>query len=287
MNFRQIEYVKELAKTRNFLKASENLYVTQPTLSKQIKVLEEEIGVTLFKRNSKEVIPTAACFDFLKHGEIILNESFKLKEDMIKYSHIKENIKIAVIYSLSFFDYLNPLKDYIENNDKYHISLYTDSSIIIRKHLLSNNLDLGITIINKNIDGIKTIKKLDNVYLAAAIKKDHPLTKYKEINISQLKDYPLIIMSKDSIMYKDTYNAIKDTCDICCTCPAFDTACQLAKAEVGIALVGINKRKLNEEYDGIVFRKIKGQVNQNYSLVCMTNSKNNNNNITNIVNSIY
>lgn len=286
MNIRQIEYVKELAKTHSFLKASENLYVTQPTISKQIKVLEEELGVILFDRTSKSVIPTSACLEFLKHGEAIINETNKLIESMQKYSHTKEKVKIAVIYSLTFFDFLNPLKNYIETSDKYDISLYTDTSITIRKNLLNNKIDLGITIINKEIPGIKVVKKLVNVYLAATLKKDHPLTKYDELSVKQLRKYPLIIMSKDSIMYKDTYNLIKDTCNICCTCPAFDTACELTKADVGIGLVGISENKINQEYNGLVFRKIKTQANV-YSLACIVNGKNDDDCIKTIINSVY
>ena len=52
MNTRQIDYILELAKTLNFNRAAENLFITQPTLTYQIKAVEEEIGFQIFLRNA-------------------------------------------------------------------------------------------------------------------------------------------------------------------------------------------------------------------------------------------
>ena len=53
MTTKQIDYCIELARTLNFSRAADNLFVSQPTFSYQIKLLEEEIGFAVFERSAK------------------------------------------------------------------------------------------------------------------------------------------------------------------------------------------------------------------------------------------
>ena len=58
ISFQQIHYFLTVAKTLNFTEASKTLYISQPALSKQINVLEEELGFSVLKRNKRNVILT-------------------------------------------------------------------------------------------------------------------------------------------------------------------------------------------------------------------------------------
>ena len=53
MNTKQIDYCIELAHTLNFSRAADNMFVSQPTFSYQIRLLEEEVGFSIFERNGK------------------------------------------------------------------------------------------------------------------------------------------------------------------------------------------------------------------------------------------
>ena len=75
MTLTQIRYFLELCRTMNFTKAAENLYVAQPTLSRQLQLLETELDVTLLKRSRREVILTQA-------GEIFRNEFSKIDDEI-------------------------------------------------------------------------------------------------------------------------------------------------------------------------------------------------------------
>ena len=65
MNSKQIDYCIELAHTLNFTRAAENQFVSQPTFSYQIKLLEEEIGFTIFERSGKGAALTPAGEQFV------------------------------------------------------------------------------------------------------------------------------------------------------------------------------------------------------------------------------
>lgn len=64
MDISQIEYILELAKTKNFKRAAENLFISQPALTYQIKAIEEEIGFMIFDRSPKGTVLTPAGEQF-------------------------------------------------------------------------------------------------------------------------------------------------------------------------------------------------------------------------------
>lgn len=82
MTIIQLEYLLAVANCGSFSLAAEHCFVTQPSLSMQIKSLEEELGVVLLDRSKKPVIPTEA-------GEVVLAE---IRETLRAYDHIREAV---------------------------------------------------------------------------------------------------------------------------------------------------------------------------------------------------
>ena len=72
MNFRILNYFLTVAKEQNITKAAELLHITQPTLSRQLAQLEDELGVQLFQRSSHKLILTEAGNMLLHRGKDIL-----------------------------------------------------------------------------------------------------------------------------------------------------------------------------------------------------------------------
>jgi LysR family hydrogen peroxide-inducible transcriptional activator len=80
MNLQDLRYVVALAETRNFARAASTCYVSQPTLSTQVKKLEEELGVVLFERTNKRVTPTPIGRDIIAQARVVLEEAVKLQQ---------------------------------------------------------------------------------------------------------------------------------------------------------------------------------------------------------------
>ena len=72
MNILHLRYAIEVERTRSISKAAENLFMGQPNLSKAIRELEENLGVTIFKRTSKGIVPTQKGEEFLVYAKRIL-----------------------------------------------------------------------------------------------------------------------------------------------------------------------------------------------------------------------
>ena len=85
MDIYQLEYVLAVAKYRNFTRASEELNISQSSLSQQIAKLEDELGVRLFERTTRSVYPSPAGIDFIKHATKIMDECNLAKQTVKKY----------------------------------------------------------------------------------------------------------------------------------------------------------------------------------------------------------
>ena len=82
MTIIQLEYLMAVANCGSFSLAAEHCFVTQPSLSMQIKALEEELGVVLLDRTKKPIIPTAV-------GEVVLEQA---RETLRSYNYIRESV---------------------------------------------------------------------------------------------------------------------------------------------------------------------------------------------------
>ena len=79
MNLRDLKYIVEVARERNFARASAKVFVSQPALSMQIKKLEETLGVEIFERDKQNFLITPVGAEIIKKAEIILQESEEIK----------------------------------------------------------------------------------------------------------------------------------------------------------------------------------------------------------------
>jgi LysR family cyn operon transcriptional activator len=102
MEFRQLQYFVKAAETLHFTEAAGELYVTQSTLSQQIKQLEEELGSLLFDRIGKHVQLTEAGRIFLEHAQRILAEVEKGKQAIADLNNVLAGeLRIGVTYAFT------------------------------------------------------------------------------------------------------------------------------------------------------------------------------------------
>ena len=111
MNFQQLKYVIEVEKVKSISKAAKNLYMGQPNLSKAIKDLEKEIGITIFKRNSKGVEPTESGVTFLHYANTILSQLDELQSLYSNKTDSQISMKVSVprasYVSVAFSNFVN------------------------------------------------------------------------------------------------------------------------------------------------------------------------------------
>ena len=95
MQLRALKYIVAVDETRNFGMAAKACYVSQPTLSIQIKKMEEYLGVRLFDRSGKTVVPTMAGVEVIALSKAILFLSDEIKEVTSQYIKGKKRIYLV------------------------------------------------------------------------------------------------------------------------------------------------------------------------------------------------
>jgi len=202
MNLLHLKYIVEVEKTNSITKAAQNLFMGQPNLSRAIKELEKEIGITIFNRTAKGALPTRKGAEFLSYTKAILSQVNEL-ESLYKPSEaeaIKFNISVprATYVSVAFSEFVNSLKEekdinifFKETNSMGAINDVTngDSNLgIIRYQKLYESYFLSFL---KDSDLIaETLWEFD---LCLLMSKEHPLADIEDISYYDLCDYIEIV----------------------------------------------------------------------------------------------
>ncbi len=146
-SFADIHYFLEAAKVKNFSRASERLGITQPTLSRSIKKLEEVVGTDLFIRSKKGVELTPAGKEIFLKSESILNSWDQIKSNALGITNeIRGNIKLGAHPSVAIHTISHSLSSVLENHPNLNIKLVHELSRVINEMIISFQIDLGIVV---------------------------------------------------------------------------------------------------------------------------------------------
>lgn len=184
MNLTQLDYVLALNRTRNFIQAAKECNISQPTLSMQIRKLEDDLGYPLFDRSMMPILPTAEGQLFIKQALIVSHEFKKLfviGNDKI----IKGELKIGIIPTIS--PYLTPmfLHDFATTYPQVKISIEEMTTKRILEALSLDLLDAGIL-----ATPLRDSRLVERVLYYESFQlyfsPNHPLLKRKEIDSEDL-----------------------------------------------------------------------------------------------------
>src|SRR5699024_5942293 len=141
MELRQLEYFMAVCKELHFTRAAEKLNIAQPTLSQQIKRLEDEVGIPLFDRIGKKIALTEAGKILLKHGQSVFFE-IEQAEAALKDLNELQRGKLEIGSLLTCVNYLLPpaIKQFKQLYPNVKLSVHGLKTNDIKKELLENEL---------------------------------------------------------------------------------------------------------------------------------------------------
>lgn len=141
----QFEYIVALAQYQSFSKAAEHCFVTQPTLSMQIKKMETDLDVILFDRSKKPVTPTQIGAQLIAQAKVILSESAKIQEIIQANAEtLTGELRVGIIPSIA--PYLLPtfIGLFAQSHPGINIRIKELLSDDIMKALDEDQIDVGI-----------------------------------------------------------------------------------------------------------------------------------------------
>lgn len=240
MDTTHLEYFIEVARQKNFSKAAETLHISQPSVSKAIKDLEAQLGVTLLYRNTRTVELTDA-------GELILEQALQVVssvnnitaqlEGLTKLQSGKINIGLPPITGITSFSTL--LGTFKKNYPNIQIRLYEFGAKKIEAAIHDGLLDLGISTPPKDSSLYESIC-FSRDPLRVVLNPDHALARCDAIDFAMLRQESFVLYDHDFRLH----DMIIDRCKQAGFSPkiAFETAqrelmVQIVAANLGIALL--------------------------------------------------
>ncbi len=202
MNLLHLRYVLEVQKTSSITKAAKNLFMGQPNLSKAIKELEKEIGITIFKRTAKGVEPTRQGAEFLSYASTIISQVDEL-ESLYKP---RSNQSIQLNISAPRASYLSTaVTDFINSLDRereLEIRFKETGTMTILNDVATGDADIGVirypSIYEDYFLGLLEERKLAyeplHIFrMGLLMSKEHPLAEYKEVPYHELSAYTQLV----------------------------------------------------------------------------------------------
>lgn len=198
-NFRSIDYFLKVADTLNFSVAAEELFISQPALSKCIRQLEDEIGVTLFYRTTKKV-------ELTEGGQLLYDEwkgwrqqtEETLQKARLLNGRGAPKIRIGL---LEFGGVIDTIAPAIEAYDELHPEVEVEFEVLgfsdLRKHLKNGGLDLVISLsseVEKDGSNFHVRKLLDLQLYIVVSKKNHFFYREK-LSFRELKNETFCIFA--------------------------------------------------------------------------------------------
>lgn len=195
MNLQQLRYLHEIV--RQGLKisdAADALYTSQPGVSKQIKLLEEELGIEIFVRNGKRIAAiTEPGKVILEIATRILHEANNLKQVSEEFhAHDSGTLTIATTHTQARYALPPVVKQFIRRYPKVQLSLHQGSPSQIAQQVLSGDADIGIATESLELyDELVTLPCYEwNHCVITPLK--HPLLQEKRLTLEKVAQYPII-----------------------------------------------------------------------------------------------
>ena len=200
MDIRILRYFLTVAKERNFTKAAEQLNITQPTLSRQLVALEEELGTALFIRGSRNITLTESGI-LLKRRAL---EIIDLEEKMLDELKVKEELIEGIItIGCGEFAAVETLaeicKVYKQKYPMVQIALHTATADAVYEMMNQGLVDIGLFVEPVNTEGLDYIRIMESDHWVVGMKPDDPMADKEYITKEDLLDKPLILPQRPNV----------------------------------------------------------------------------------------
>ena len=200
MTIIQLEYLLAVANCGSFSQAAEHCFVTQPSLSMQVKALEEELGVVLLDRTKKPVVPTEA-------GEVVLEQ---VRETLRSFNYIREavhelkgetagKLRLGVIPTIAPYLMHRFMPTFIKEFPKVELEISEMKTADIVEALKKDRLDAALVAGGTCGEGIQEYD-LFNDHFFVYVSPENPLYERSNIRIEDIDIKDLVILSAGNCM---------------------------------------------------------------------------------------
>ncbi|MFD2614835.1 LysR substrate-binding domain-containing protein [Paenibacillus gansuensis] len=238
MELRQLRYFVMVAETLHFGRAAEQLHIAQQPLSFQIKRLEEEIGVELFKRTTRSVALTPAGEALLADVRVGLGRIDRGVEVAQRIAR-GEGGKLHIGYtSNSLYSVMPPIvRQFRERFPQFEVVLNELASPALEHKIFSEEVDVGILLFTgARVSGL-AYETIDHEPVAIALPKSHPLADRANIALHELADEPFVMFARSA--NRQLFDDFIALCHLAGFSPRITQEAATESAIIGLVAAGV------------------------------------------------
>lgn len=267
MELRVLRYFLAVAREENITRAAEVLHITQPTLSRQMAELEEELHTRLFERTHRKIVLTEAGMLLRRRAEELISLAEKTEQEFKNSGEeltglISIGSGVSAVVSRNLPDLL---QTYSSEYPHVRFELHTGTAAVIKDQLDKGLLDIGILMEPVEVEKYDFIRLPEKDVWGILMLKDDPLAQKSNITPDDLKTLPLIaswrIVEREA---KAWFGGNTDHLSVVCTYDLIDNAALLVERRLGYAFVIEGALK---NYPDLVFRPLSPEISNTSVLV--------------------
>lgn len=194
MNIRAIRYLVTLAEVRHFSRAAEMCHVSQPTLSTQIRKLEDELGVQLVERSPRQVMLTPVGEEVVARARNVLAEVDAMQA-IARRSRDPHSgtLRLGIFPTLAPYLLPHVIPELRRRFPRLTLRLFEEKTEDILHMLAQGQLDTALLALPVPWDQLTTRKLFDEPFVLA-VNEDHPLAARETVTMDDLRDQELLLL---------------------------------------------------------------------------------------------
>ena len=200
MTIQQLRYVIVICEEGSLNKASEQLYIAQPSLTSALQELEKELGITIFNRSGRGVTPTNDGLEFIRYAREVVSQYDNLLEKYGEGGNLKKKFGISTQhYSFAIKSFVEMVKHF--GTDEYEFAIRETMTRNVIDDVAGGKSEIGILYLNDfNRKPLEKLLKSNSLTFTPLTEcnayvylwKGHPLADRASIKFDDLKEYPCL-----------------------------------------------------------------------------------------------
>ena len=210
MNLRDLKYIIAVADTRHFGKAAQRCFVSQPTLSGQIRKLENELGVTIFERTNRSVAVTAVGEEILRYARQMMEQADAIHSiSAAQHDPLSGPLRIGAIPTIS--PYLMPLilAPLKQQHPELKLVLSEETTERLLQRLRNHEIDAALLATAIDDHDLEATELFDEPFWIA-YPRDHPFYLKEEITRKDLENTELLLLAEGHCLAQQ----VRDLCHL-------------------------------------------------------------------------
>jgi len=257
MTLNELRYVVAVAQTQHFSKAAELCNISQPSLSIAIKKLEEELGITIFRRGKKKI-------DITPEGEAVVQQAQRVIEEADKLNYLKSKqknplqgvVRLGAIFTIGPYLFPSLIPEIRKSHPDMPLHIDEDYTENLRKKLLQAELDIAVLAQPFSDPALETMEIYTEDFIPVFY-DGHKFSNQSEISIDDISPDELLMLGKGNC-FRDQVIAACPKClsphaqnDDWVVGSSLETIRHMVAMKLGITVMPITALAKQTDYPGL------------------------------------